>query len=456
VKTLWAKGRGDATDRRALEYTIGADREIDAALLRWDVLGSLGHVEGLRASGLLDPADHRRLRAGLRAALRAVDTGRLRIGRRHEDAHSAVEAWLTDRLGSAGERLHTGRSRNDQIACDLRLLLKDRLLALHGLALGLIEVCLAFAARHRTALWPGYTHLRRAMPSSAGLWAAAFGEGLLDTASSVWAVWSQVDRSPLGSAAGYGVPLPLRRDVAARALGFAEVEHNVAAVQNGRGKLEAAALFWCAQLGHDLSRLATDVVLLSGEEFGLLALPARFTTGSSIMPQKRNPDGFELTRARAAALDGDLTALLAIRSKLPSGYHRDFQLLKEPLLRGLARTAEMLAMMALVVPELRVERARGRAGVDAAVLATDRALRLTAKGTAFRAAYREVAAALATSRESPAPSTAEILGSRRTPGGVGNLDLAAPRRRLTAERRRNRRERRRFDAALRRLAGRRT
>jgi argininosuccinate lyase len=453
VKTLWAKG--DRTDALVLDYTVGNDREIDAELLRWDVLGSLGHVEGLRASGLLGPADHRRLRVGLRAALRAVAAGRLRIGRRDEDAHSVVERWLTDRIGPAGERLHTGRSRNDQVACDLRLLLKDRLLGLHARALALVDGCLRFAARHRTALWPGYTHTRPAMASSAGLWAAALAEGLLDTAESIGAVWAQVDRSPLGSAAGYGVPLPLRREAAARALGFAAVEHNVAAVQNGRGKLEAGVLFWCVQLGHDLSRLATDVVLLSGEEFGLLQLPARFATGSSIMPQKRNPDVFELTRARAAALEGDLAAILAVRAKLTSGYHRDFQLLKEPLLRGLARAGSMLEAMTAVLPEIGVSRERGRSMLAGGVLATDWALARAEAGLPFRAAYREVAARLAAGETPPSLPGRELLARRRTPGGVGRLDLGVPRRRLAAQRRWGRRGRARFDRALRRLAGRR-
>jgi len=451
VRTLWAKG--EAADRTMLAYTVGNDREIDAELLRWDVLGSLGHVEGLRASKLLTVTDHRKLRAGLRAALRAVEAGTLRIRAQHEDAHSAVETWLTDRVGAAGERLHTGRSRNDQVACDLRLLLKDRLLQLHAGACDLASAFLAFAARHRTALWPGYTHLRPAMPSSAGLWAAAYAEALLDTAVSVWSVWELVDRSPLGSAAGYGVPLPLDRDVAARALGFGAVEHNVATVQLGRGKLEAGALFWCVQLGHDLSRFASDVILLAGPEFGLLELPAEYATGSSIMPQKRNPDVFELTRARVAALEGDLAALLAIRGKLTSGYHRDFQLLKEPLLRGLARTGEMLAMMTRVVPSLGVNRERGRQALDAGVLSTDQVMRRVEAGEPFRAAYRDVAAALKSGRSMPAVPAESILARRRSVGGLGNLDLAAPRGALAGERRTNRNRRTRFDRALRRLAG---
>ncbi|MGE0553941.1 MAG: argininosuccinate lyase [Gemmatimonadales bacterium] len=453
MKTLWSPG--GSVDRRMLDYTVGNDRVVDAELLRWDVLGSLGHVEGLRAAKILGPTDHRRIRSGLRAALRAVEAGKLRIGSEHEDAHSAVETWLTARIGRAGERLHTGRSRNDQVACDVRLLAKARLLDLHALALALADGCLAFAGKHRRTLWPGYTHLRRAMPSSAGLWAGALAEGLVDTAETVWSLWAQVDRSPLGSAAGYGVPLALDREATARALGFAGVEHSVGATQNGRGKLEAALLFWCVQLGHDLSRLATDVVLFSGEEFGLLELPSRFATGSSIMPQKKNPDVFELTRARVAALEGDLATVLAIRAKLTSGYHRDFQLLKEPLLRGLASTGEMLAMMGAVVPALEVNRERARALVSGGVLATDQALSLVDQGRPFRSAYREVAAALGAGEPMPALSTDELLARRRSTGAVGNLDLAEPRRRVRAERARNTRERRRFERAMARLAGRR-
>ena len=320
--TLWTTG--PSLDHSMLDYTAAEDRLWDARLLVWDVLGSLGHIEGLKASGLLRSADFGKLRAGLRSALRAVDAGNLLVGPEHEDVHTAVEDWLTRRLGTAGERLHTGRSRNDQIACDLRLYLKDRLLLLQGEALDLVESLLSFASKHATALWPGFTHQRRAMPSSAGLWAAAYAEGLLDTVEALPALWVQVDRSPLGSAAGYGVPLPLRREAAARALGFGAVEHNVALVQGGRGKLEAAVLFWCTQLGHDLAKLSSDVILFSADEFQLLVLPADLSTGSSIMPHKRNPDLFELTRSRVAALEGDLFTVLQIKSKLTSGYHRDF------------------------------------------------------------------------------------------------------------------------------------
>ncbi len=452
ASTLW--GAGAALDRRLLDHTAADDRAWDARLLPWDILGSLGHIEGLRASGLLGVREHARLRNGLRRALAAVIAGRLSLGADQEDVHTAVEAWVTRRLPGLGERLHTGRSRNDQVACDLRLYLKDRLLALHAGALELSLALTGFAARHQRVLWPGYTHQRRAMPSSVGLWAGAYAEGLLDTAESLEDLWPRLDRSPLGSAAGYGVPLPLRREVAAKALGFAGLDRNVATVQGGRGKLEAAALFWCTQLGHEMARLSQDAILYSGDEFGFLTLPPELSTGSSIMPQKRNPDLFELTRGRAAAVESDLAAVLLLKSKLSSGYHRDFQLLKEPLMRGLDRTEAMLSALSAALPMLGVDRARCAAALDGGLLATDEVMRRVEKGQAFRVAYREVKAALARGDDLPSPSSAQIVSRRRSTGGLGDLGLAQARARARRAARWNSSQRQGFTRALTRLAGR--
>jgi argininosuccinate lyase len=422
--------------------------------MQWDILGSLGHAEGLRRSGLISTAEHVRMQRALRAALRAADRGELAIEPGHEDVHSAVELWITARHGAIGERLHTGRSRNDQVATDLRLYLKDQVLAAHAEALALAAALAAFAATHRRVLWPGYTHQRKGMPSSAGLWAGALAEGVLDTVESLAGIWPRIDRSPLGSAAGYGAPLPLRREAAARALGFAALDRNVAAVQNSRGKLEAAVLFWCTELGHDLSRLSFDVILFTAEEFGFLTLPAELTTGSSIMPQKRNPDLFELTRGRAALVEGELQQAVALSRKLGSGYHRDFQLLKAPLMRGLDATRQMLAMMTAAVPRLGVDAGRGLAALAGPTLATDEVMRRVRSGVPFRRAYRDVSAAVRRGDPMPPLTPAEITAARTSTGGIGNLGLAEVRARITAGRRWNGRERLRFDAAMRRLAGR--
>jgi argininosuccinate lyase len=452
--TLWTQRA--RPDSATWAFTTGSDRPWDARLLRWDVLGSLGHIESLRAGGIVSAAEYGRLRRGLRAALKAVDDGKLQAGSAHEDIHTAVEDWLTRRLPGTGERLHTGRSRNDQVACDLRLYLKDRLLVLHGAALDLTAALIAVAARHANVLLPGYTHGRRAMPSSIGLWAGAYAEGLLDTVESLQGFWPLVDRSPLGSAAGYGVPLPLRREASARALGFAALDRNVATVQAGRGKLEAAALFWCAQLGHDVGRLTQDVILFSGDEFGYLILPPDLATGSSIMPHKRNPDLFELARGGVAAIDGDLAAVMQIRAKLGGGYHRDFQLLKEPLMRGLERSGQVLSVIAAAMPRLGVDRARCAAGLTGGALATDEVMRRVEQGSAFRDAYREVADALGSGASFDPPSRSLLVARRRSTGGLGNLGLAEARARLGRRRRWERRQRQRFDAAMARLAGRRS
>lgn len=430
--TLWSQAT--PLDPRVLVYTAADDREWDRALLRWDVIGSLGHARGLWQSGLLSQDEFDRLRGLLLAALAAVDRGELVIEPSHEDAHTAVELWLSARDGDAGARLHTGRSRNDQVATDLRLYLKDALLAVHDGAVAAARVLCDFAERHAAQLWPGYTHLRRAMPSTMGLWAAALCEGIIDTLESWPALWAQVDRCPLGSAAGYGAPLPLQREVAADALGFGGLVHAVTSVQNGRGKLEAAVLGFCTQLGHDLSRLACDVCLYAAEEYGYFVLPGHLATGSSMMPHKRNPDLFELTRARAAALDGDLTTVLMLKGKLTSGYHRDAQLLKEPLFRGLCRTREMLEMMAFALPALQVDGARCLAALSDGVLSTDEVLRRGEAGVPFRTAYRQVAAELRAGLSLPAPvsadAQAQLLARRSSTGGAGRLELGVLRDRL--------------------------
>lgn len=448
--TLWGSG---TPDRRVFEYTTGDDRGWDARLLPWDVLGSLGHIEGLRSARLISEAEYTRMRRGLREILSAASRGALKLDQRHEDVHTAVEYWLTSRAPGSGERLHTGRSRNDQVACDLRLFLKHELLQVQAGAVGLAGALVKFAQRHSGVLWPGYTHGRRAMPSSVGLWAGALAEGILDTVESLPALWARVDRSPLGSAAGYGVPLPLQRQVVARALGFAGLDLNVATVQGGRGKLEAAVLFWCTQLGHDVARLSQDVIVFSGEEFGYLRLPPDLATGSSIMPHKQNPDLFELTRGRAAAVEGDLLSVLQIKAKLSGGYHRDFQLLKEPLMRGLDRTAAMIEAITHALPKLGVDRKRCQEGLGGGSLTTDEVMRRVEEGRPFRAAYREVAAAIKQGESFEQPAGGEIISRRRSTGGLGNLGLPALRSRIRKALAWNSRERRRFDGALRKLAG---
>jgi argininosuccinate lyase len=452
--TLW---HGTApSDALMMRYTVGDDRETDARLLRWDVIGSLGHVEALARGRVISSRERGGMRRALRAALVAVDSGALTIGPRHEDGHSAIEFWLTDRFGGIGERVHTGRSRNDQVATALRLFLKDQVLGLHVMMTELARVLLLFARTHRTAIWPGYTHQRAAMPTSGGIWAAGLAEGILDAADAVAGFWPALDRSPLGSAAGYGVPLPLAREAAARALGFAGIDQVVTTTQGSRGVLEAQVLFWCTVAAHQCARLSSDVALFSADEFGWFRLGAAWSTGSSIMPQKRNPDLFELTRARAAALEGDLATVMAVKGRLPTGYHRDFQLLKAPVMRGIERTGEMLGVLAAALPHLEVDRDRGRAAVSGDLLATDEVMRRVRSGEAFRRAYRGVAAQVARGEPIPTVGADALLHSRSSTGSMGRVPLVALAARMRAARRWQHAERSRFDRAITRLTARST
>ncbi len=447
--TLWG---GDVpVNDLVAAYTVGDDRRLDARLLAWDILGTMAHARGLRHAGILDDAEHLRLHAALREALEAASGGELRIGPEDEDVHSALERHLVGRLGDLGRKVHTGRSRNDQVAVDLRLHLKDRLLETMAATVAAARALLRLARRHRATLWPGYTHMRRAMPSTVALWAAGFAEALVEDLVPQWAALDLVDRSPLGSAAGYGTPLPLPREEVARWLGFAGPQRVVTAAQLARGKLEAVVLQSLWPVARDLGVLASDVVLFSTEEFGFLRIPEALATGSSIMPHKRNPDLFELTRARAAALDGLVVQAMAVAGKLPGGYHRDFQLTKGPVLDGVERALEMLRTMAWAVPQLEVDVERCRDAVTGEVLAADEALRRAREGTPFRTAYREVAGELREGRTPPRLPAGTILAARARPGEAGD-PVPAP---LTAALRRWSRRisdrRRAFDAAMQRL-----
>ena len=450
TRTLW--GGDDGLPARVAAYTVGDDGVWDSRLLPWDILGTLGHVEGLAAAGLLTGPEAGRLRSALRALLAEARAGALAVTADDEDVHTAVERALVARTGSVGEKVHTGRSRNDQVAVDLRLYLKDALLDLAGGVLDAAAALAAFAGAHRRVVLPGYTHQRRAMPSTLGLWAAGYAELLIDDLAPLGAALDLADRSPLGSAAGFGVPLPLDRERVARALGFASVQRNVTAVAATRGKLEVQALSAAWGIAYDLAKLSWDVILFSSEELGFLALPAGLATGSSIMPNKWNPDVFELTRARAALLDGYLVQAMAVAGKLPGGYHRDLQLTKAPLMRGFDTVAEMVAMIAAAVPRLEVDRGRCAAALSPDVFATDAALARVRAGVPFRAAYREIAEEL---RRGVAPKplpAAEVLAGRTASGNAGNLGLPALRREIAQSRRRLARRRESFAAALHALA----
>ncbi len=386
MKKLW-QTKTDL-DAAVEAYTVGADPDLDSRLLRYEVYGSLGHAAGLKSIGVLTAKEF----AAVRAELTKLHErpGAFAVTREQEDIHTAVEQRLTARLGSIGAKVHAGRSRNDQVQVNLRLFLKDRLLSLHARAGEAAQAWAAFGARHQATVIPGYSHLQRAMPTTIGHWAASHAEALTDGRRALRFAFDEADACPLGSAAGYGVMLPLPRARVARLLGFARVQRNTLRVQSSRPRLEAAVLSSLCLVARDLGTLAWDLSLFSTAEFGFVKLDDSFTTGSSIMPQKKNPDVVELTRARAALFPGWLSQVLAVGA-LPSGYHRDYQLTKGPLFSALDALEQMLDIAARLPDSLAVNDARCAAAVTEDLLATHEAVGMVRAGVPFRDAYRAVA-----------------------------------------------------------------
>ena len=392
MSRLWEKPGGAPLDERVLRYTAGEDHRLDARLVPYDVRASIAHAEMLGETGLLPAADVAAIRDGLAALAAAHAAGDWRIELGDEDVHTALERRLTAAIGEAGARLHLGRSRNDQVLAALRLYLRDEVTALAQGARAVAGALDELAVREAATPLTGYTHHQPAMPSSVPLWAGGFAAELRDDALGLGACLRRIDQNPLGSAAGYGVPLlPIDRESTRRRLGFATVHEPVTAVQLSRGKAEAQVLFEIALTLQDLGRLAADLVLWNSSELGFVSLPEAMTTGSSIMPQKRNPDVFELVRGRSATAQACLLEALAITAKLPSGYHRDLQLLKAPLFRGLDLARDTLAIMAAALAGVRFRADRIHLAPELG--ATEEAYRLVLEqGLPFREAYRRVAA----------------------------------------------------------------
>jgi argininosuccinate lyase len=392
VTRLWDKGA--PLDERVLRYTAGEDFALDERLVPYDVRASIAHAEMLGAQQLLAAEDLAAIRTALEALAAEHARGEWHIELADEDGQTALERHLTARLGSAGGRIHLGRSRNDQVLAALRLYLRDAVGELEAAALQVVAALEQLGAREGATVLPGYTHMQQAMPSSVALWAGGFAAEIRDDAAGVGAVRRRLGKNPLGSAAGYGTPgLTLDREATRARLGFDSVQEPVTAVQLSRGKAEAHLLFEIALLMQDLSRFAADVLLFATREFGFLALPQEFTTGSSIMPQKRNPDVFELIRARSASATACLLEALGVCAKLPSGYQRDLQLLKLPLFRGIDLA---LATLAILPPAILALRFRGEAvRMDPQINAAEEANRLAVReGIPFRLAYQQVAAKL--------------------------------------------------------------
>jgi argininosuccinate lyase len=387
---LWDKGA--PLDQRVLRFTAGEDHALDNRLVAYDVRASIAHAEMLQQCGLLAQDELEAIRAGLTGIAAAHARGEWSVTLELEDGQTALETLLTRRIGTAGARLHAGRSRNDQVLTALRLYLRDAVEALADGARQVVDALEGLATTQGEIALPGYTHMQQAMPSSVALWARGFAAEIHDDIEGLRHAHRRIGKNPLGSAAGYGTPgLPVSRDATRTRLDFPANQEPVTAVQLSRGKAEAEVLFQVALLMQDLGRLASDLLLFYTREFGFVQLPEAFTTGSSIMPQKRNPDVFELVRGRTATAQACLAEVLGITAKLPSGYQRDLQLIKAPLFRSIDVCLESLDVMAAAIPQVKFVPARIR--LDRDIHAATEANELVAKeGIPFREAYQRVGA----------------------------------------------------------------
>jgi argininosuccinate lyase len=387
---LWDKG--SSLDAQVLKYTAGDDHVLDNRLVRYDILASIAHAEMLGENKLLSAEDLAAIRAALTAIAEEHVLGKWQVSLEDEDCQTAIETLLTARIGPAGGRLLAGRSRNDQVLAALRLYMRDAAESLSQSAVAVADALDRLGVHHGDQPLPGYTHMQQAMPSSVALWAGGFAAELRDDAEGLQLTQRRIGKNPLGSAAGFGTPnLDISRESTRRRLGFAVTHEPVTAVQLSRGKAEAQLLFEITLLTQDVGRLAADLMLFYSQEFGYVSLPPAFTTGSSIMPQKRNPDVFELMRGRSAVAQAALNEVLGITQKLTSGYHRDLQLIKPPLFRGIDSCLQTLKILPSALDGVRFRPENIR--LDPSIHAAAAANALVSKeGIPFREAYRQVAA----------------------------------------------------------------
>ncbi len=421
---LWQKS-GVKVDARIQAFLAGEDVILDREFFLFDIEASRAHANGLLRIGILAADEFAGITVELTNLAEDFSNGDFVLDARYEDCHSAIESRLIERLGDAGRRIHTGRSRNDQILVATRLWLKDRLTRLHALCVECAEVALARAEAEQSLPLPGYTHLQRAVVSSLGMWWAAWAEGFIDDAQRARDTLMWVDANPLGSAAGYGVNLPLDRDHVTEALGFGRLQVSAAYAQLSRGKFEMAAIEALSSALLDLRRLAWDLSLFTSAEFAFVALPAQYTTGSSIMPNKRNPDVIELMRASYASVAAARTEIEQLLS-LPSGYHRDLQFSKGAIVHAFGRGLGALELLPDLLRNLEWKTDAMRAALDPSMYATDLAVDLARKGLPFRDAYKQAADPTAWAHGDPDAS----LNARVSPGAAADLRLDALHARL--------------------------
>ena len=375
-------------------YTVGRDREMDMLLAKSDVIGSLAHITMLQSIGLLEADELKVLSGGLKDIMDIIEKGEFTIEEGVEDVHSEVELLLTRKFGDMGKKIHSGRSRNDQVLVDLKLFTRDRLHSLVNSVKSLFDILIRQSERFKEVLLPGYTHLQIAMPSSFGLWFGAYAEALVDDMLQIQAAYRMVNRNPLGSAAGYGSSFPLDRQMTTDLLGFESMNYNVVYAQMTRGKMERNVAYALASVAATISRLAYDACMYSSQNFGFIKLPDDCTTGSSIMPHKKNPDVFELTRAKCNLIQSIPQQITLMTNNLPSGYFRDMQMVKELFLPSFDMLEDCITMTAYMLEHIKVREDILSDPRYDAIFSVEEVNRLVLEGVPFREAYRQVGAAI--------------------------------------------------------------
>ena len=372
------------------KFTVGKDREMDMYLAKYDVLGSMAHITMLESIGLLTADELKILLHELGHIYESAENGQFVIEEGVEDVHSQVELMLTRKLGDVGKKIHSGRSRNDQVLVDLKLFIRDRLKEIASLVVSLFEELIAQSENYKNVLLPGYTHLQVAMPSSFGLWFGAYAESLVDDMQYLLAAWKMTNRNPLGSAAGYGSSFPLDRQKTTDLLGFDSMDYNVVYAQMGRGKTERNVAFSMATIAGTIAKLAFDACMFNSQNFGFVKLPDNCTTGSSIMPHKKNPDVFELTRAKCNKIQALPSTIMMIMNNLPSGYFRDLQIIKEVFLPAFDDLKDCLQMTAYIINRMKVNEHILDNPIYDNMFSVEEVNRLAREGMPFRDAYKKV------------------------------------------------------------------
>jgi argininosuccinate lyase len=393
MSKLWSK-EGTSTSALIEEFTIGRDKEFDVLLAEYDVLGSLAHTEMLETVGLLSKQDLALIQEGLRQILAEIRNGSFRIDKDVEDVHSQVEGLLTQRVGEAGKKIHSGRSRNDQVAVDIKLYLRAQVQAVREEVRQLFEQLIGLSEKYKDKLLPGYTHLQIAMPSSFGLWFGAYAESLVDDLEMLAAAYQVVNKNPLGSGAGYGSSFHLDREMTTRLLQFRTLNFNSVYAQMSRGKTEKIVATALATVAATVGRLAMDCTLYINQNFGFISFPPELTTGSSIMPHKKNPDVFELIRAKCNRIQSTPNELTLLTGNLPSGYHRDLQLTKEILFPAIGEGLACLRMTRLMLDHIEVRDNILEDDKYKYLFSVEAVNQLVNQGVPFREAYRQVGNAI--------------------------------------------------------------